>query len=181
MSSDENQEKVSETKGPRQLEWLDRFALQILMGVIMTITRVSLAVAVGLSIATLGPAVGLAEEPAAMKVVEDQIQEQEAEALPGDDEPGKVGKFFGALKQKTVAGAVAVRDGIWDPSEDLKQKKLELKEARRIIIKQREELAAARIKAGAENTSMLQCSIQVMEYLQGLESQVSFDHQPAGS
>lgn len=151
----------SETKQPEttQLVGWDRVAI----GVVIMTMRLSLAAAVGLSLATLLPAYGAADEPVVMQDTQAQIEVAE-EGLPDEEKTGLL--KMGWAKAK--AGAAAVRDHVLDVDTREKNLQDDLKLARKELVEARAEAAAARYQAGVKHEMMLQCGTDLLDYLNSL-------------
>lgn len=151
----------SETKQPelKALVGWDRVAI----GVAIMAARSSLALAFGLSLATLIPAYGLAEEPKVMQDTQAKIEVAE-EGLQEEEKTGLL--KMGWAKAK--AGAAAVRDTVLDVDKREQDLRDDLNMARKELAEARAEAAAARYTAGVKQEMMLQCGNDLVAYLKSL-------------
>lgn len=158
MSSDKPTGQVG-PDNPRY--FLDLFVLGV---AIMAIRGIS-AAAIGLSLALLVPAVGLADQPPAMQAADAQVEAADAVAPP-EQRSGLLSRLW----NRTKAGAVDIRDKVLNKDEKEKQLDAELKAAYKTIKDQREEIAQARMHAGMDNAIQLQCAEGLVKYLHELET-----------
>lgn len=128
------------------------------------ITRTTMAAAIGFALSIAVPLSGLAKEPP--KLADVEIDLLVAEATLPEEEKTPLLSIIGA---KAKAGAVAVRDKIWDPDEALEERTDDLKRAQEEIAKLRKQVADARYKAGTDHEYVLQCTQDLANYLTTLQ------------
>lgn len=144
-------------------------------GVIIVITRTTLAATIGLTAALLVPALGMAEEPQVMEEVQVQLDIEQA-ALP-EDEQGGLKDWGAGVLRKAGAGLVKARDAIVDKDEREKKLEAKLHEKDDMIqqltvelAEQRKATAAARYDVGVNHEMMMQCSKDLVEYISNLQT-----------
>lgn len=136
---------------------------RVVIGVTIMVTRTMVAAAIGFVLSIAVPLVGLAEEPDKLEAVGTEIRVAD-EHLP-EDEKTPLRSVIGA---KIKAGAVAVRDKIWDPDAALDEKSADLARANEEIARLRKAVAEARFEAGTEHEYISQCARDTEAYLESL-------------
>lgn len=159
---------------------LDVVTLRVLKGVYVMSMRSSLVLSSALALATVIPAVGLAEQPAVMEAVDEKAA---VEALQEGTEPSSGGfkSWAGNVLEKTKAGAGELKDKFFDVDEMTKKKIDDLEEKvlsqRDTIVRlqaelaeSKKEVADARYTAGVQHELMLQYSTDLVKYLETMKT-----------
>ena len=136
---------------------------RIAIGVIVMITRTMMAAALGFALSIGVPLAGLAEEPPKLADIGTEIRVAD-EHLP-EEEKTPLREIIGS---KIKAGAVAVRDKIWDPDAALAEKAADLQKANEEIARLRKAVAEARYQVGTDHEYVAQCALDIEAYLQSL-------------
>jgi hypothetical protein len=170
MSSDN--QPPTKLKHPFDFDW-DAIAIAVLKGVVVMTIRVSLVLSSALILATMVPAVGLADQPEVMQQVDVEIL-LEAEAEGTTPEGGGLKAWAFGVAKKAAVGAGNIRDNLLDVDESMRE---EMAQQKATIIRLKADLVEAenarddaRYRTGVQHERMLSCSKDLLEYLSDLKS-----------
>lgn len=140
---------------------------RLMYKVLIIMSKLTFAAVFAAALSILASAHGIAETPAAVKAVEAQIAQQEAEHKEmGEDLSWKERIVNGW--DKTTASAVSLYDGIVNKDEREKRKDMLIKDQQQQIADLQNLLIKKVSLDGAQNTRMLMCVEELGKYLEAI-------------